>query len=59
MTPTKSYTTFEAAKLLKYTPQAVIKWCNKGMLKSSRSPGGHRRIIASEIIRFKKRYNLI
>lgn len=37
-------TTFEAAKLMSVSPDAVLKWIKSGILKARRTPGGHHRI---------------
>ena len=42
-------TTFEAAKLLSVTPDAVLKWIKSGKLLAYRTPGGHYRIKRSNI----------
>jgi len=54
----KAYTTFQAAKILGVSPPTVIKWANDGIINSYRTPGGHRRILASEIQRFLAKHNL-
>lgn len=42
-------TTFQAAKLLSVTPDAVLKWIKSGKLLAYRTPGGHYRIKQSNI----------
>jgi excisionase family DNA binding protein len=37
-------TTFEAAKMMSVTPDAVLKWIKSGILEARRTPGGHHRI---------------
>jgi len=47
---TKEYlTTFEAAKIMSVTPDAVLKWIKSGKLKARRTPGGHHRIAKKNI----------
>ena len=47
---TKDYlTTFEAAKILSVTPDAVLKWIKSGILEARRTPGGHHRIARKNI----------
>jgi len=47
---TKEYlTTFEAAKIMLVTPDAVLKWIKSGILKAQRTPGGHHRISKKSI----------
>ena len=54
----KAYTTFQAAKILGVSPPTIIKWANDGIILSYRTPGGHRRILDSEIQRFLNQHNL-
>ena len=37
-------TTFEVAKIMSVTPDAVLKWIKSGILEARRTPGGHHRI---------------
>jgi excisionase family DNA binding protein len=47
---TKDYlTTFEAAKIMSVTPDAVLKWIKSGILEARRTPGGHHRISKQSI----------
>ena len=41
--------TFEAAKLMSVTPDAVLKWIKSGILEARRTPGGHHRIARKSI----------
>jgi len=47
-------TTHEMAKLLGVTCTTVIAWCNKGLIKYSKTIGGHRRMLLSEYERLSK-----
>ena len=42
-------TTFEVAKIMSVTPDAVLKWIKSGILKARRTPGGHHRISKQSI----------
>jgi excisionase family DNA binding protein len=42
-------TTFEAAKIMSVTPDAVLKWIKSGILEARRTPGGHHRISRKSI----------
>lgn len=42
-------TTFEAAKIMSVTPDAVLKWIKSGILEARRTPGGHHRISKKSI----------
>lgn len=47
--PGKLYTVGEVAKMLKMSPKTVARWDREGKLTSVRTPGNHRRIIATEV----------
>jgi excisionase family DNA binding protein len=40
-------TTGDIARLMRVRQETVKHWCDCGLLKSFRTPGGHRRIYAS------------
>jgi excisionase family DNA binding protein len=42
-------TTFEAARLMSVSPDAVLKWIKSGILEARRTPGGHHRIARNSI----------
>lgn len=48
----RSFTTFEAAKICGVYPTTVIYWVNKGKLKAHHTAGGHRRIMAADLVDF-------
>lgn len=54
----KAYSTFQAAKVLGVSPPTVIKWTNDGILKSYRTPGGHRRILNTDLQLFLESFQL-
>ncbi|MGS2615131.1 excisionase family DNA-binding protein [Micromonospora sp. LZ34] len=41
--------TSEAATALNVSASTVIKWCRDGLLRTTRTAGGHRRIVASSV----------
>ena len=45
------YTTAEVAHLIGVTAPTIIKWIKQGRISASKTPGGHRRIAASEAVR--------
>lgn len=55
----RQFTTFEAAKICRVFPTTVINWANKGMLKASTTPGGHRRIAAADLVDFMERFGMV
>lgn len=52
------YTTHEVAKYLNVYTNTVIHWMNSGKLNGYRTPGGHRRILREELLRFIKNNHL-
>lgn len=51
------FTTFQVAKFLGVSPPTVVNWVNSGMLSCHRTPGGHRRLRAQDVVAFAKAYN--
>ncbi|OGS37718.1 MAG: hypothetical protein A2293_04865 [Elusimicrobia bacterium RIFOXYB2_FULL_49_7] len=45
-------TTHEVARLLNVYTNTVIHWMNTGKLNGYRTPGGHRRILKEELVKF-------
>lgn len=54
----RHFTTFEVAKICGAYHTTVINWVNKGRLKARTTPGGHRRIGASDLVEFMKRFEM-
>ncbi len=52
MTGTKTYSTFEIARLLQVDPGSVANWIDRGLLKAHRTPGRHRRVVESDLRAF-------
>ncbi|MBF0384266.1 MAG: helix-turn-helix domain-containing protein [Candidatus Omnitrophica bacterium] len=52
------YSTVDAAKLCSVTRFSIINWTKKGILKTTRTPGGHRRIHRADLISFIKTYKI-
>lgn len=46
------FTSYEIAKLLQVSRQAVNQWIDKKYMDSHRTPGGHRRVHISSLIQF-------
>jgi len=51
------YTTSQAAKLLGVTPMTICVWCDKNLLKCTKTLGGHRKISKEEIDRALQKQN--
>ena len=54
----KTFTTFEAAKVCGVFHTTVINWVNKGKLKAHCTPGGHRRILLSDLVSFMNHFDM-
>jgi excisionase family DNA binding protein len=52
------FTSHEVGDILQVTPSSVVKWINEGLLNAFRTPGGHRRISASELVRFSLHHGM-
>mgnify|MGYP000033777351 CR=1 FL=1 len=46
------YSSFQIAKMLNVSRQAVNQWIDKGYIESYRTPGGHRRVARRDLITF-------
>ena len=49
----KLYTVNKYAEMVGVTPQTVRDWSNSGKIETTRTPGGHRRIIIREDVEEK------
>lgn len=56
--PEKLYTSHEVGALLQMDPSSIVKWVNDGMLPAYRTPGGHRRVRASDLLTFLKQHGM-
>lgn len=54
----RTFTTFEVAKACGVFHTTVINWVNKGKLKARTTPGGHRRILLSDLVDFMNRFEM-
>lgn len=54
----KAYTTFEAAKICHVTHHSIKNWIKQGLIKASRTPGGHYRILEPDLDRFREEYDM-
>lgn len=50
--------TSQVARLLGVAAGSVAKWIDHGQLKAGRTPGGHRRVVAGDLIAFLRQQNL-
>ena len=54
----QNLTTSEVARLLDVAVGSVANWVDKGQLKAGRTPGGHRRVTAGDLLDFVRKQNL-
>ena len=54
----KAFTTFEAAKICHVTHHSIKNWIKQGLIKASRTPGGHYRILEDDLDRFREKYDM-
>ncbi len=54
----KSYTTFEAAKICHVTHHSIKNWIKQGLIKASRTPGGHYRILEEDLDVFREQFDM-
>src|SRR6478735_5151113 len=50
--PEQLLTSSEVGELLQVNPSSVKKWVNDGRILAFRTPGGHRRIRAADLVAF-------
>jgi excisionase family DNA binding protein len=51
-------TSHEVGALLQVNPSSINKWVNEGRLHAFRTPGGHRRIRARDLVKFLDAYKM-
>ncbi|MGI6460582.1 MAG: response regulator [Candidatus Hydrogenedentales bacterium] len=54
----KAFTTFEAAKICHVTHHSIKNWIKQGLIKASRTPGGHYRILEEDLDSFREKYDM-
>lgn len=54
----RNYSTFAIARLLNVDPGSVANWMDQGLLKSHRTPGGHRRATEDALIQFLREHKM-
>ena len=58
ITPDQLLTSHEASALLQVNPSTINKWVQEGRLNAFRTPGGHRRIRAEDLVTFLDAYGM-
>jgi len=54
----KAFTTFEAAKICHVTHHSIKNWIKQGLIKASRTPGGHYRILEEDLDAFREQFDM-
>ena len=54
----RAYTTFEAAKICHVTHHSIKNWIKQGLIRASRTPGGHYRILEEDLNSFREKYDM-
>jgi len=54
----KTLTTFAIAGMLQVDPGSVANWIDQKLLKAYRTPGGHRRVAADDLVRFLREHGM-
>ena len=54
----KTLSTFAIAKMLYVDPGSVANWIDQGMLPAHRTPGGHRRVLSEDLLRFLREHKM-
>ncbi len=55
----RAYTTFQAAKICHVSHHSIKNWIKQGLIQACRTPGGHYRILKSDLEAFRRRFNMI
>ncbi len=58
METTKYLSTYEVSRLCGVALTTVITWVNEGKLPAFRTPGGHRRILITDLVKFLQKYEM-
>ena len=56
--PETLLTSYQAGSILQVNPSSVNKWVKDGRIPAFRTPGGHRRIRASDLVAFLNRHQM-
>jgi CheY-like chemotaxis protein len=54
----KNLSTFAIARMLHVDPGSVANWIDQNLLKAHRTPGGHRRVAAEDLITFLREHKM-
>jgi len=54
----KYLSTFAIAEMLHVDPGSVANWIDRDLLKAHRTPGGHRRVLVEDLLRFLREHKM-
>lgn len=54
----KNLSTFAIAEMLHVDPGSVANWIDQKLLKAYRTPGGHRRVLTEDLVKFLREHNM-
>lgn len=54
----KNLSTFAIAEMLHVDPGSVANWIDQGILKAHRTPGGHRRVVMEDLVKFLREHKM-
>lgn len=54
----KNLSTFAIAKMLRVDPGSVANWIDQNLLKAYRTPGGHRRVLTEDLVKFLRNHKM-
>jgi excisionase family DNA binding protein len=54
----KNLSTFAIAEMLHVDPGSVANWIDQRLLKAYRTPGGHRRVLAEDLVKFLRQHGM-
>lgn len=54
----KNLSTFAIAEMLQVDPGSVANWIDRDLLKAHRTPGGHRRVVVEDLVRFLRQHKM-
>lgn len=54
----KNLSTFAIAQMLHVDPGSVANWIDQDLLKAYRTPGGHRRVLVEDLVKFLREHKM-
>jgi CheY-like chemotaxis protein len=56
--PNRLLTSHDVGRMLQMDPSSIVKWVNDGLLPAFRTPGGHRRVRAADLLVFLRQHQM-